>query len=107
MRFWLRRSTRRIRWSGVFRFSLPISTPVGKEKSLHVEFLPIQSVLSFQNDHDTILTMIAQVLLRYGGRDLLDCNGIVNSTLVLLSSIFSHCRIGRGRRRRFYRVHRR
>lgn len=60
---------------------------------LHVEFLPIQSVLSFQNEHDTILTMIAQVLLRYGGRDLLDCNGIVDSTLVLLSSIFSHCTI--------------
>lgn len=59
--------------------------------NITAKFLPVKAVVEFQNDDGTIFSAIAQILMLYGGRDLLLCNGIVNCALILLNIILTNC----------------
>lgn len=59
--------------------------------NLTAKLLPVEVVAEYQSDDGTIFSAIAQILMHYGGRDLLLYNGIVNSALILLSILLTHC----------------
>ena len=58
--------------------------------NLNAKLLPIKDVAEYQSDEGTIYSAIAQILMHYGGRDLLLCNRIVNCALILLSILLTN-----------------